>query len=191
MREGGRERERLWKRNEMNYTHNYTVLFCFFQDARRHTLWDLLNFYDDYICSGINRGSGDTCLYITVITDVWGLPSHTPYLLLNRGAHWCIAIYSKWKYMTGFITHSSLVRSCVSLTRSLKHPKEYMLSRTSGSRSVKDRILFTHTRRGGGCSGQGSLRPLLIREKSVCGVSTCNSKHWKHLKSLRQASADS
>lgn len=66
-------------------------------------------------------------------------------------------------------THSSLVRSRVSLTRSRKHPKEYMLSKTSGSRSVSDSTLVTHTRRGGGCSGHGSLRPLLMEEgKPVC-----------------------
>lgn len=69
----------------------------------------------------------------------------------------------------GSFTHSSLVRSFVSLTRSLKHPKEYMLSRTSGSRSVMEKILFKHTRRGGGCSGQGSLRPLLLeRPRRQC-----------------------
>lgn len=59
-------------------------------------------------------------------------------------------------------THSSHCRSRVSLTRSLKHPKEYMLSNTSGSSSVRDKIRLTHTRLGGGCSGQGSLRPPLL-----------------------------
>lgn len=59
-------------------------------------------------------------------------------------------------------TYSSHCRSRVSLTRSLKHPKEYMLSNTSGSSSVRDKIRLTHTRLGGGCSGQGSLRPPLL-----------------------------
>lgn len=59
-------------------------------------------------------------------------------------------------------THSSHCRSRVSLTRSLKHPKEYMLSNTSGSSSVRDKIRLTHTRLGGGCSGHGSLRPPLL-----------------------------
>jgi len=63
-------------------------------------------------------------------------------------------------------THSSHCRSLVSLTRSLKQPKECMLSRTSGSRSVRDRILFTHTRLGGGCSGHGSFLPPL-RQKDT------------------------
>lgn len=74
------------------------------------------------------------------------------------------------KIFGGSFTHSSLVRSFVSLTRSLKHPREYMLSRTSGSRSVMEKILFKHTRRGGGCSGQGSLRPPLLRDDSLCSM---------------------
>lgn len=53
----------------------------------------------------------------------------------------------------------------MSFTRSLKHPNEYMLSKTSGSSSVRDRILFRQTRRGGGCSGQGSLRPPLMGKR--------------------------
>lgn len=77
-------------------------------------------------------------------------------------AHSCVAVYSKCKRLNRKCTHSSLVRSCVSFTRSLKHPNEYMLSKTSGSNSVRDRILFKHTRRGGGCSGHGSLRPPLM-----------------------------
>lgn len=74
------------------------------------------------------------------------------------------------KIFGGSFTHSSLVRSFVSLTRSLKHPREYMLSRTSGSRSVREKILFKHTRRGGGCSGQGSLRPPLLGDDSLCSM---------------------
>lgn len=74
------------------------------------------------------------------------------------------------KIFGGSFTHSSLVRSFVSLTRSLKHPREYMLSRTSGSRSVMEKILFKHTRRGGGCSGQGSLRPPLLGDDSLCSM---------------------
>lgn len=58
-------------------------------------------------------------------------------------------------------TYSSHCKSRVSLTRSLKHPSEYMLSSTSGSSSVRDRMRLTHTRLGGGCSGHGSLRPPL------------------------------
>lgn len=88
----------------------------------------------------------------------------------------------------GLFTHSSLVRSCVSLTRSLKHPREYMLSNTSGSSSVRERILFKHTRRGGGCSGQGSLRPLLIGKSQfmqfVYATTNINndSKHLHEIK---------
>lgn len=74
-------------------------------------------------------------------------------------------VCSECKRFNGECTHSSLVRSCVSFTRSLKHPSEYMLSKTSGSSSVRDRILFRHTRRGGGCSGQGSLRPPLMEKR--------------------------
>lgn len=58
-------------------------------------------------------------------------------------------------------THSSHCKSRVSLTLSLKQPSEYMLSNTSGSSSVRDKIRLTHTRLGGGCSGHGSLRPPL------------------------------
>lgn len=85
------------------------------------------------------------------------------------------------KIFGGSFTHSSLVRSFVSLTRSLKHPKEYMLSRTSGSRSVMEKILFKHTRRGGGCSGQGSLRPPLLGDDSLCSilVQTQIPEMWK------------
>lgn len=86
------------------------------------------------------------------------------------------------KILGGSFTHSSRVRSFVSLTRSLKHPREYMLSRTSGSRSVMEKILFKHTRRGGGCSGQGSLRPPLLGDDSLYVV--CLYKH-KHLKCAR------
>lgn len=58
-------------------------------------------------------------------------------------------------------TYSSHCKSRVSLTRSLKQPSECMLSNTSGSSSVRDKIRLTHTRLGGGCSGHGSLRPPL------------------------------
>lgn len=57
--------------------------------------------------------------------------------------------------------YSSHCKSRVSLTRSRKQPSECMLSNTSGSSSVRDEILLTHTRLGGGCSGHGSLRPPL------------------------------
>lgn len=80
-------------------------------------------------------------------------------------AHWIAVVFSECKRFNRKCTHSSLVRSCVSFTRSLKHPNEYMLSKTSGSSSVRDRILFRHTRRGGGCSGQGSLRPPLMGKR--------------------------
>lgn len=83
-------------------------------------------------------------------------------------------LFNMWSGNVWWIifTHSSLLRSCVSLTRSLKQPKECMLSSTSGSSSAKDRILFTHTRRGGGCSGQGSLRPPLTG-KHQCTQLAC------------------
>lgn len=58
-------------------------------------------------------------------------------------------------------TYSSHCKSRVSLTLSLKQPSEYMLSNTSGSSSVRDKIRLTHTLLGGGCSGHGSLRPPL------------------------------
>lgn len=57
--------------------------------------------------------------------------------------------------------YSSHCKSRVSLTRSRKQPSECMLSNTSGSSSVRDKIRLTHTRLGGGCSGHGSLRPPL------------------------------
>lgn len=105
------------------------------------------------------RNNGNISVHVNVVIDT--LPS------IQCGNVWWV-----------IFTHSSLVRSCVSFTRSLKHPKEYMLSRTSGSSSVKDRILFTHTRRGGGCSGQGSLRPLLTGKTSM-GLVCANTKHLK------------
>lgn len=58
-------------------------------------------------------------------------------------------------------THSSHCRSWASLTRSLKQPREYMLSSTSGSSSVRDMIRPMLTRLGGGSSRHGSLRPAL------------------------------
>lgn len=86
-------------------------------------------------------------------------------------------------------THSSHCRSRVSLTRSLKHPREYMLSNTSGSSSVRDKIRLTHTRLGGGCSGQGSLRPPLLethtregaREHAAMGNAAMHGHRIKHI----------
>lgn len=63
------------------------------------------------------------------------------------------------------ITYSSHCKSRVSLTLSRKQPSECMLSSTSGSSSVRDKIRLTQTRLGGGCSGHGSLRPPLVGVK--------------------------
>lgn len=72
--------------------------------------------------------------------------------------------------------HSSHCRSWVSLTRSRKQPRECMLSNTSGSSSVRERILLTHTRLGGGCSGHGSLRPDLTHtHTSKFHIQTCQN----------------
>lgn len=56
-------------------------------------------------------------------------------------------------------TYSSHCRLRVSFPRSLKQPRECMLSSTSGSSSVKYRMRPIHTLLGGGCSGHGSLQP--------------------------------
>lgn len=63
------------------------------------------------------------------------------------------------------MTYSSHCKSRVSLTLSRKQPSECMLSSTSGSSSVRDKIRLTQTRLGGGCSGHGSLRPPLVGVK--------------------------
>lgn len=102
-----------------------------------------------------NKANLQNCLNLSVINSILFIVCMLMYCYL----------FKVEMFDGSYFTHSSLVRSCVSLTRSLKHPKEYMLSRTSGSSSVRDTILFTHTRRGGGCSGQGSLRPPLIEKR--------------------------
>lgn len=58
-------------------------------------------------------------------------------------------------------THSSVSRSFSSLFLSLKHPREFMLSRTSGSMASTDGSLRMPTFLGTGCSGSGSFFPPL------------------------------
>lgn len=59
-------------------------------------------------------------------------------------------------------THSSDSRSLVSFSLSLKQPREFMLSSTSGSISSDARVR-TATFLGTGCSGSGSFFPPLQR----------------------------
>lgn len=58
-------------------------------------------------------------------------------------------------------THSSDSRSLVSLSLSLKQPRECMLSRTSGSISSAAASVLMATFLGTGCSGSGSFFPAL------------------------------
>lgn len=60
-----------------------------------------------------------------------------------------------------FLTHSSDSRSLVSLSLSLKQPRECMLSRTSGSISSAAASILMATFLGTGCSGSGSFFPAL------------------------------
>lgn len=59
------------------------------------------------------------------------------------------------------LTHSSDSRSLVSLSLSLKQPRECMLSRTSGSISSAEASVLMATFLGTGCSGSGSFFPAL------------------------------
>lgn len=64
------------------------------------------------------------------------------------------------------LTHSSDSRSLVSLSLSLKQPRECMLSRTSGSISSAEASILMATFLGTGCSGSGSFFPALQHKRT-------------------------
>lgn len=68
--------------------------------------------------------------------------------------------YAK-KVARRLLTHSSDSRSLVSLSLSLKQPRECILSKTSGSISSAVASILMATFLGTGCSGSGSFFPAL------------------------------
>lgn len=69
--------------------------------------------------------------------------------------------YSFHLFPSSLETHSSDSRSLVSLSLSLKQPRECILSKTSGSISSATASILMATFLGMGCSGSGSFFPAL------------------------------
>lgn len=74
------------------------------------------------------------------------------------------------------LTHSSDSRSLVSLSLSLKQPRECMLSRTSGSISSAAASVLMATFLGTGCSGSGSFFPALQHNMFQVNVPALTSR---------------